>query len=141
VAKDGAVVFAHAQRRPAQRQALTPTHRFRVASHSKTFTTAGILRLVDAGRLRLDDRAGTYVAGLDPRSPRATVSQLLSHTGGIIRDGEDSEQWLNPGRPFLNEGELRAALAEPPTLPPNSTDEIHQPRLRPARPDHRSRHR
>ena len=39
-------------------EALTPRHRFRVASHSKTFTAAGILRLREAGRLRLDDAAG-----------------------------------------------------------------------------------
>ncbi len=121
VAKDGAVVLAHAKGVADQRngEALTPAHRFRVASHSKTFTTVGILRLVDAGRLRLDDRAGTHVPGLHPEVARATVSQLLSHTGGIIRDGEDSEQWLQR-RPFLSEAELRDALAAPPTLPPNT---------------------
>ncbi len=121
VAKDGAVVLAHAKGVADQRngEALTPGHRFRVASHSKTFTTVGILRLVDAGRLRLDDRAGTHVPGLHHEVARATVSQLLSHTGGIIRDGEDSEQWLQR-RPFLSEAELRDALAAPPTLPPNT---------------------
>ena len=121
IAKDGAVVLAHAQGVADQRsgEALTPAHRFRVASHSKTFTTAGILRLVDAGRLRLDDRAGTHVPGLHPEVARATVSQLLSHTGGIIRDGEDSEQWLQR-RPFLSEAELGDALAAPPTLPANT---------------------
>ncbi len=121
VAKDGAVSLAHASGVADLQtgEALTPAHCFRVASHSKTFTTAGILRLLDAGRLRLDDRAGSHVAGLHPEVARATVSQLLSHTGGIIRDGEDSEQWVHR-RPFLNDAELRAALAEPPTLPPNT---------------------
>src|SRR3546814_5742264 len=38
----------------ATREPLTPPHRLRVASHSKTFTAAGILRLREAGRLRLD---------------------------------------------------------------------------------------
>ena len=73
IAKDGAVVLAHAQGVADQRsgEALTPAHRFRVASHSKTFTTAGILRLVDAGRLRLDERAGTHVPGLHPEVARA----------------------------------------------------------------------
>src|SRR6478736_5820778 len=31
-------------------EALTPRHGFRIASHSKTFTAAGILRLVEAMR-------------------------------------------------------------------------------------------
>ena len=35
-------------------EALTPRHRFRVASHSKTFTAAGIFRLHEAGKLHLD---------------------------------------------------------------------------------------
>ncbi len=121
VAQGGKVVLAHAigVANINTGEALTAEHRFRVASHSKTFTAAGILKLVESGRLRLDDRAGAYVAGLHPEVARATVSQLLSHTGGIIRDGEDAGQW-HDRRPFLNEAELRAALAEAPVLPPNT---------------------
>ena len=37
-----------------QRTTLTPRHRFRVASHSKSFTAAGIMALREAGMLRLD---------------------------------------------------------------------------------------
>ena len=39
---------------------LTERHRFRVASHSKTFTAAGILKLKEQGRLRLEDAAGSF---------------------------------------------------------------------------------
>ena len=121
VARDGAVVLAHAVGVAdlATGEPLTPAHRFRVASHSKTFTTVGILKLVDQGKLSLDDRAGSHVAGLHPVVARATVSQLLSHTGGIIRDGEDAGQWLNR-RPFLSEADLRSALAEAPKIPANT---------------------
>ena len=45
---------------------LSPRHRFRVASHSKSFTAAGILKLREQGRLGLDDPAGRYVKGLHP---------------------------------------------------------------------------
>lgn len=100
-------------------EALTPAHRFRVASHSKTFTTVGLLKLVEAGRLRLDDRAGQYVKGLHKEVAAATIAQLASHTAGIIRDGTDSGQWSDR-RSFLNEAELRAALAEPPTIDANT---------------------
>jgi CubicO group peptidase (beta-lactamase class C family) len=99
--------------------ALTPQHRFRVASHSKSFTAAAIMKLCEAGRLRLDDHAGKYVKGLHRMVARATIAQLLSHSAGIIRDGTDSGQWQER-RPFLNEAELRAALAEPPTIDANT---------------------
>ena len=103
----------------ATAEALTPSHRFRVASHSKTFTSVGIMLLVEAGRLRLDDTAGQHVAGLHPEVAKARIAQLLSHTAGITRDGSDTGQWADR-RPFLNEAELRAALAEPPVIDANT---------------------
>ena len=99
--------------------ALTPRHRFRVASHSKSFTAAAIMKLREAGRLELDDPAGRFVDGLHPTVAEVTLAQLLSHSAGLIRDGTDAGQWQDR-RPFLSEDELRAALAEAPTLPPNS---------------------
>ena len=98
---------------------LTPAHQFRVASHSKTFTAVGIMRLVEAGRIGLDDRASKHVSGLHKDVGQATIRQLLSHTAGIIRDGLDIGQWTQR-RPFLNEAELRAELTLPPILPANT---------------------
>jgi len=43
------------------RAPLTPGHRFRVASHSKSFTAAGIMKLREQGKLGLDDRVGRHV--------------------------------------------------------------------------------
>lgn len=101
----------------ARRVPLTPRHAFRVASHSKSFTAAGVLRLVEQRKARLSDRVGRYVDGLHPALARATLAQLLSHTAGAVRDGSDSGQFQNR-RPFLDERELRAELAAPPTLRP-----------------------
>jgi len=98
---------------------LTPRHRQRVASHSKSFTAAAVMKLVEEGKLRLDDRAGEYVEGLHPAVAAARVAQLLSHSAGITRDGEDTGQWQDR-RPFLNEEELRQALAEPPVIDANT---------------------
>jgi D-alanyl-D-alanine carboxypeptidase len=98
---------------------LTTKHQFRIASHSKTFTAAGAMKLVEAGRLRLDDPAGACVEGLNKQVGRATIAQLLSHTAGIVRDGSDAGQW-DDRRPFLSEAELRKALAEDPILPANT---------------------
>ena len=98
---------------------LTPRHRFRVASHSKSFTAAGIMKLRERGRLNLDDRAGQYVEGLHPAVAEATIAQLLSHSAGLVRDGADAGQFSDL-RPFLNERELRADLAMAPTIAPNT---------------------
>ena len=40
---------------------MTPQHRFRIASISKTITATGIFTLIEAGKLRLD----SYVFGPD----------------------------------------------------------------------------
>ena len=89
---------------------LTARHRFRVASHSKSFTAAGIMKLREQGRLGLDDPVGRHVEGLHPEVAQATIAQLLSHGAGIIRDGTDAGQW-HDRRPFLGAREQRAALA------------------------------
>jgi CubicO group peptidase (beta-lactamase class C family) len=89
--------------------ALTPRHRFRVASHSKTFTAAGVLKLREAGRLRLDDPVGRHVGGLHPVIGEATINQLLSHSAGLTRDGVDTGQWVDR-RAFLDADEIRAEL-------------------------------
>lgn len=95
---------------------LTPRHRFRAASHSKTFTAVGILRLKERGLLRLDDAAGSFVQGLHPDAASATVAQLLTHSAGLTRDGRDSGQFASR-RTFLSAEEVRAELAEPPPIP------------------------
>ena len=98
---------------------LTPRHRFRIASHSKSFTAAGILKLREQGRLKLDDPVGQFVDGLHPTVARATVAQLLSHSAGLIRDGDDAGQFLDR-RPFLCADELMAALKDAPAIEPNT---------------------
>jgi CubicO group peptidase (beta-lactamase class C family) len=88
---------------------LTPRHRFRVASHSKSFTAAGIMRLREQGRLRLDDPVGHYVGDLHQAVAEATIGQLLSHSAGIVRDGADSGHWLDRRR-FPNVEQIRQDL-------------------------------
>jgi len=112
VALDGKLVLEHAfgHANLARGTVLTPQHRFRVASHSKSFTAAAILKLREAGRLQLDDPIGRHVPGLHRDVAAATLAQLLSHTAGLVRDGTDAGQW-HDRRPFLDEAELRADLA------------------------------
>jgi CubicO group peptidase (beta-lactamase class C family) len=98
---------------------LTPRHRFRVASHPKSFTAAGIMILRERRQLRLDDEAGAFVPNLHPDVARATVAQLRSHSAGIVRDGPDAGQFTGR-RAFRNREELLADLRAPPVIDPNT---------------------
>ena len=57
--------------------------RFRTASVTKMFTAVAVLRLVQDGRIKLQDPVGRLLPGL-ARKPiaRATIHQLLTHTSG-----------------------------------------------------------
>ena len=98
---------------------LTPRHRFRIASHSKSFTAAAIMKLREQRKLRLDDPVGQYVKGLHPEVAEVTIGQLLSHSAGIIRDGADAGQFID-SRPFLSKSELIAELRQPLAIEPNT---------------------
>jgi N-acyl-D-amino-acid deacylase len=74
---------------------VEPTSLFRIASISKPITAVGILKLVEQGKLKLDDRAFDYIdlkpivfIGKEPdvRLKQITLRQLLQHTGGWDRD-------------------------------------------------------
>lgn len=73
---------------------VQPDARFRIASVSKSLTSAGIMKLVEEGKLKLDDRVAPLIADLtpapgatvDPRWEQITIRHLLNHTGGWDRD-------------------------------------------------------
>ena len=121
IAHRGRIVaeFAFGHANLATGEKLTPRHRFRIASHSKSFTAAGIMKLREQRRLRLDDPVGQYVKGLHPKVAEATVAQVLSHSAGLTRDGVDSGQFLDR-RPYLSVKELMAELLRPPAITPNT---------------------
>lgn len=98
---------------------LSPRHRVRVASHSKTFTAAGIMKLRERGAVGLDDRIGAHVPGLHATLAESRLTQLLSHSSGVVRDGVTGDQWFDR-RPFADEAELSAALSNAPTIEPNT---------------------
>ena len=100
-------------------EALTPRHRFRIASHSKSFAAASIMKLREKGALRLDDAVGQHVKHLHPTVAEATIRQLLSHSAGLTRDGVDSGQFADR-RPYLDTAELIADLQKPPAIAPNT---------------------
>jgi N-acyl-D-amino-acid deacylase len=95
IAKDGKLVlikgygFADLETdKPVRPEAI-----FGLASVSKTFTAVAILRLVEQGKLRLNDRAFELLRlkplpddQVDPRLYQITIRQLLNHSGGWNRE-------------------------------------------------------
>jgi CubicO group peptidase (beta-lactamase class C family) len=98
---------------------LTPRHRFRAASHSKSFAAAGALKLVEMGKLRLDDTVRKYIPGLDSGVGRLKISQVLCHGGGIIRDGADCGYFYDR-RSYPSAKELLSDFQTPPLIKPNT---------------------
>jgi D-alanyl-D-alanine carboxypeptidase len=67
---------------PASRPA-TPTTVYEIGSITKQFTSSAIMRLVEAGRINLDDDLSKYVPQFPLQGQRVSIRQLLTHTSGI----------------------------------------------------------
>ena len=57
-----------------------------IASASKMFTAALVLKQVDRGRLALTDPVAKHLPGLKPEFHAITIEQLLNHTSGLPND-------------------------------------------------------
>ncbi|MBW1784651.1 MAG: beta-lactamase family protein [Deltaproteobacteria bacterium] len=77
-----------------------PDMLFGIGSITKTFIAVVILQLVEEGQLDLNATAASLlraaVEGI-PNADKATIAQLLNHTGGIP-SWEDDPAWIRDGR-------------------------------------------
>lgn len=62
---------------------VTPETVFDIASVTKTFTAAAIMRLADSGRVNIDRPVREYLPEAPESWSRITVRHLLSHTSGL----------------------------------------------------------
>ena len=79
--------YRHIGATPAEHLPVTPDTLFRIASVSKMMTTLGLMRLVEQGKLSLDQDVGIYL-GFSLRNPHfpqqpLTLRSLLSHTSSL----------------------------------------------------------
>lgn len=56
---------------------------YQIASVSKQFTAAAVMRLVEQGTLSVSDRARKWLPELDERFDAITIEHLLTHTSGV----------------------------------------------------------
>ena len=124
VAKDGRLLYARGfgwadreNRKPVQPHSL-----FRIASISKPITAVAILRLVEEGKIKLDDKAFALLphkphlakdAKVDARLKQVTIRHLLQHRGGWDR-AQSMDAMFQPVR-------FARALGK---TPPASADDV-----------------
>jgi D-alanyl-D-alanine carboxypeptidase len=82
--RDGRTTVLRAGRSDVKRRGKPrATDHMRIASVAKAFSGAVALRLVQEGRLGLDDTIGRWLPSLPAAWASVTVRQLLSHTSGL----------------------------------------------------------
>ena len=56
---------------------------YEIGSNTKQFTSAAIMKLVEQGRVKLDDDLSKYVPQFPLQGKKVTIRHLLNHTSGI----------------------------------------------------------
>jgi CubicO group peptidase (beta-lactamase class C family) len=102
----------------ASRRAPDAATLYRIASITKTITGTAVMRLRDAGKLRLDDPIGRHIPEL-AHLEAVTIRRLMSHESGLQSEPPDTD-WRkalyepSAARNLLRASEIRAAI------PPNT---------------------
>lgn len=79
---------------------VRPDMLFGIGSITKTFVMVVILQLAEEGRLDLSATAASLLGAVVediPNADKATIAQLLNHTGGVP-SWEDDPAWIRDGR-------------------------------------------
>ncbi|UXY31259.1 serine hydrolase domain-containing protein [Streptomyces sp. HUAS TT20] len=102
-------------------RAMTPDLYMRIGSETKTFTVTALLKLVDEGKVGLDDTIDKYVSGV-PNGDRITLRQLAGMRSGLFNYSEDDGFFkaltTDPQRPFTPQELLDYAFRHPVLFPP-----------------------
>jgi D-alanyl-D-alanine carboxypeptidase len=59
---------------------------YKIGSVSKQFIAAGIMILVQDGKIAVDDKVSKYLKGTPPTWQAITLRHLLTHTSGLVRE-------------------------------------------------------
>ena len=91
-----------------------------VCSISKVFTATATMKLVDEGKLSLDNKVKDILPDLAltqafPAGGEITIQSLLTHTSGVPRDTEHG-YWSAPAHHFPDTAELYGSLSGAKTL-------------------------
>lgn len=86
----GATGFANIE----NKQSATTRSRYRTGSVAKPLTAVALVRLMDAGKVKLDTPISQYVPGLPETVQPLTASLLASHRAGIRHYSRMPQWWM-----------------------------------------------
>ena len=100
--------------------------RLYLASITKMFTAATVTKLVEQGKLSLDDPLAKFLPGFPEASSRATVRQLLNHSSGV-KDLTKIPGFIaqNRDKDFTTDQLVALARAQQPTAAPGEAWEYN----------------
>lgn len=99
---------------------LSPDQVFRIGSVTKQFAATGLLKLVEAGKVGLDDPLSKFLPDY-PNGAHISVRQLLNHTSGVKSYTEIPGVMAGPIRQDLSTAELVATFKDqPPSFAPGA---------------------
>src|SRR5262245_9217427 len=87
---------------------------YRIGSVTKQFTSAAIMRLVEQGKVSLDDTLQKFLPNFPTQGNRVTVRHLLNHTSGIKSYTSLGPKWQRVNRLDLAQDSLVAMFANEP---------------------------
>jgi CubicO group peptidase (beta-lactamase class C family) len=87
---------------------------YRIGSITKQFTAAAIMRLVEQGKLSLDDTLRKFLPDYPTQGNRVTIRHLLNHTSGIKSYTSLGPKWQRVMRLDLAPDSLVALFANEP---------------------------
>jgi CubicO group peptidase (beta-lactamase class C family) len=73
---------------------VTDSTRFSIGSMSNSMTCAGILLLMEDGKLNLDDSVGQYLESLPAAWNGITIRRLMNHTSGLRDDWDEDDNFF-----------------------------------------------
>ena len=82
IAKNGQILLRKGYGYSDENRLVHADQKSRIASLTKSFTAAAVMKLAEKGKLKLDDTLESYIPGF-PSGDRITIHMLLSHTSGI----------------------------------------------------------
>jgi len=100
---------------------MSPNLSMRIGSETKTFTVTALLKLVDEGKVGLDDPIAKYVDDV-PNGNEITLRDLAGMRSGLFNYSEDPDFFTaltsDPQRPFTPQQLLAYSFKHPVLFPP-----------------------
>jgi len=121
VAREGKILFqgGFGYADVAKKTPITVETKFRIGSVTKQFTAAAILKLVDDGKMTVDDSLAKYFPDF-PGSQKITIRQMLTHTSGLKSYTEKPGFFTEVTQPITPAALIASFQNDPPEFAPGT---------------------